>query len=165
MTSRRSIAPRSRRGGCYDPPVIAFTPGPALAGGALLGLAATMLYALNGRIAGVSGVVGGLPAAAPGDRAWRLLFLAGLLTGGLALEMFDGAALARTSEQALPVAIVAGVLVGVGTRLARGCTSGHGLCGVSRLSTRSLAATLVFMAAGMATVFVVRHLLHPGAAS
>jgi len=141
-----------------------FTPGPALAGGVLLGVASTLLYASLGRICGVSGIVGGLPAARSGDRAWRLAFLGGLLSGGLALAIAEPAALPFAGEQTTAWALAAGALVGVGTRLGRGCTSGHGLCGIARLSRRSTAATLVFMAAAMATVFVIRHVLHRGAA-
>lgn len=136
----------------------AFTPGAALAGGALIGLAAALLVLLNGRIAGISGVLGGLPAALRGDRAWRVAFVAGLLAApwGHALV----APWPVPTIEAGPLAlVVAGLLVGYGTRLGSGCTSGHGVCGLSRRSPRSLVATLVFMGAGFATVFVLRHLL------
>ncbi|HEY8039512.1 MAG TPA: YeeE/YedE thiosulfate transporter family protein [Polyangiaceae bacterium] len=139
-----------------------FTPVASTLGGLLLGVAASLLFALDGRILGISGIAGGLPVAPAGDRAWRAVFLAGLLGGGAAFAAFDRGALALASEQTLPVAAVAGVLVGVGTRMSNGCTSGHGLCGIARLSPRSIVATLVFMAAGAATVFVVRHLLAGG---
>ena len=124
----------------------------------MLGGASSLLFAVNGRILGVSGIVGGLPAAA-GDRRWRAVFLAGLLSGGVALRLACPEALALNSESSVALAIGAGVLVGVGTRLANGCTSGHGLCGLARLSPRSLVATLVFMATAALAVFVVRHVL------
>lgn len=141
-----------------------FTPVSALAGGILLGVASSLLFVLDGRILGISGILGGL-AADPGDRRWRVAFLAGLLAGAVAVLLFDREALACASEQTLPVALAAGVLVGVGTRLGNGCTSGHGLCGLARLSKRSLVATLTFMAAGALTVFVVRHVLRAGGPS
>jgi uncharacterized membrane protein YedE/YeeE len=142
-----------------------FTPLSAIAGGVLLGMASSLLFVLDGRILGISGIVGRLRAAPPGDRRWRGVFLAGLVAGGIALCLFDRSALAVASEQTIPVALAAGILVGVGTRMSNGCTSGHGLCGLARLSKRSLVATLVFMAAGALTVFVVRHVLHAGGAS
>ncbi|HEY1692575.1 MAG TPA: YeeE/YedE thiosulfate transporter family protein [Polyangiaceae bacterium] len=142
-----------------------FTPFSATAGGILLGIASSLLFVLNGRILGISGIVGGLPAAEPGDRPWRAAFLGGLLAGGGLLALFDRSMLAFASEQTVPMAIASGVLVGVGTRWSRGCTSGHGLCGLARLSKRSLVATAIFMAAGALTVFVVRHVLHLGSAS
>jgi uncharacterized membrane protein YedE/YeeE len=141
-----------------------FTPVSAALGGTLLGIASSLLFVLNGRILGISGIVGEMPAAS-GDRSWRALFLAGLLLGGLLLLFFDRSALAFATEQTVPMALAAGVLVGIGTRMSNGCTSGHGLCGLARLSKRSLVATLVFMATGALTVFVVRHLLHAGGAS
>jgi uncharacterized protein len=132
----------------------------ATLGGALIGLATAMLLLFNGRLAGISGLVGGIPSAASGDRAWRVFFLAGLLSGGAAMLAFDRTSLALASEQSIGAAVVAGVLVGVGTRMGSGCTSGHGICGISRLSRRSIAATLTFMAAGALTVFLVRHVLY-----
>ena len=130
-----------------------------LLGGALIGLSASLLLLLNGRIAGISGIAGGLMGSASGDRGWRLSFLAGLLGGGLLLRFGWPGTLG-----APPVAnpwwlVAAGLLVGVGTRLGNGCTSGHGVCGISRGARRSLVATLTFMAAGILTVFVVRHVL------
>jgi uncharacterized membrane protein YedE/YeeE len=142
-----------------------FTPLASGLGGVLLGVASSLLFLLNGRILGISGIVGGMPAAPAGDRLWRVVFLAGLLTGGVALLAAGGGALAVASESSVPAAIGAGVLVGVGTRLSNGCTSGHGLCGLARLSKRSLLATLVFMLCAALTVFVVRHALHAGGAS
>lgn len=136
-----------------------FTPVHAIAGGLLLGLASSLLFLANGRILGISGIVGEIPRAASDDRAWRLVFLAGLLSGGCGVLWVDRSALAFASEQTVPVAVAAGVLVGVGTRLANGCTSGHGLCGIARLSKRSIVATLVFMATGALTVYLMRHVL------
>jgi uncharacterized membrane protein YedE/YeeE len=141
-----------------------FTPLASAAGGVLLGVASSLLLLFNGRICGISGIIGGLPAAPHGDRAWRVAFFAGLLCGGGAFVLFDRGALALASEQTTGMALLAGVLVGAGTRLGNGCTSGHGLCGIARLSKRSIVATMVFMATGAATVFVTRHVLG-GAAS
>ncbi|MBK8957452.1 MAG: YeeE/YedE family protein [Proteobacteria bacterium] len=133
----------------------------ALAGGAVIGLAAALMLAVNGRILGVSGIAAGMIAAGTPttERALRAVFLLGMLAGGLAIG--------RVFPQALPGAltsnhlllVVAGLAVGFGTRLGGGCTSGHGVCGMARLSPRSLVATGVFMAAGFATVFVIRHVL------
>jgi hypothetical protein len=139
-----------------------FTPVAASLGGLLLGVASSLLFVANGRILGISGIVGQLPVTTGSDRSWRLVFLAGLLTGALAVLWFDRSALAFASEQTVPVSIAAGALVGFGTRLGKGCTSGQGLCGIARLSRRSIVATLVFMATGALTVFVVRHVLHLG---
>ena len=136
----------------------AFTPWAALAGGVLVGAAAAMFVLLNGRIAGISGIVGGLLRPVRGDVAWRLAFVAGLVAAPLAYAVF--APWPQPQIDAGYVALVAaGLLVGVGTRYASGCTSGHGVCGLSRLSPRSLAATAVFMGAGFLTVFLMRHLL------
>ncbi|HEY6460717.1 MAG TPA: YeeE/YedE thiosulfate transporter family protein [Polyangiaceae bacterium] len=141
-----------------------FTPGAALAGGLLLGIAASLLFVVDGRILGISGIVGEIPARA-GDRGWRLVFLAGLAVGALVLRVVAPSTLAGAGEQTVGVALAAGVLVGVGTRMSNGCTSGHGLCGLARFSRRSLVATGVFMATAAITVFVVRHVLHAGGAS
>ena len=136
----------------------AFTPWTALAGGALIGLAAAMFALLNGRIAGISGVIGGLLKPSRGDVAWRAAFVLGLVGAPLVYVLF--AALPRPQIDAQYGALIAaGLLVGVGTRYGSGCTSGHGVCGLSRLSLRSVAATAAFMGAGFATVFVMRHLL------
>jgi uncharacterized membrane protein YedE/YeeE len=136
----------------------AFTPWSALAGGVLVGIAAAMLALLNGRIAGISGVVGGLLKPTPGDVAWRLAFVVGLVGSPLLYLLF--AALPKPQIAAEYGALVlAGLLVGFGTRYGSGCTSGHGVCGLSRLSPRSLVATLTFMSAGFVTVFVTRYLL------
>nr|WP_315428583.1 YeeE/YedE family protein [uncultured Albidiferax sp.] len=135
-----------------------FTPLASLAGGALIGLAAAMFVLLNGRIAGISGVLGGLLAPKRGDIAWRLAFVIGLVGAPLVYLLF--AALPTPQIDAgYGTLVLAGLLVGVGTRYGSGCTSGHGVCGLSRLSPRSLVATAAFMAAGFATVFVVRHVL------
>ena len=130
-----------------------FTPVSALGGGALIGLAAVWLLAANGRIAGVSGILHG---AVWGDRRWRLAFIAGLVAAGFAWNAFLPQQSARLS---LPLAILAGLLVGAGTQLGSGCTSGHGVCGIARFSLRSLVAVVVFMLCGMASTFVMRHVL------
>lgn len=135
-----------------------FTPGAALAGGALIGLAAGAFVLLNGRIAGISGIAGGLLSATRGDLGWRLAFLAGLVGAPLAYLLFAPLPPARI-DAGTGTLIAAGLLVGLGTRYGAGCTSGHGVCGLSRLSPRSLAATAAFMGAGFVTVFVTRHLL------
>jgi len=135
----------------------AFTPWPALAGGLLTGLAAAMFVLLNGRIAGISGILGGLLKPVRGDAGWRVAFVAGLIGAPWAYAAFS--ALPRVQVDAgYGVLAAAGLLVGIGTRYGAGCTSGHGVCGLSRLSPRSLAATAAFMAAGFAVVFLVRHL-------
>ncbi len=136
----------------------AFTPWSALAGGVLIGVAAAMFVLLNGRIAGISGVIGGLLKPTPGDIAWRAAFVVGLLGAPLAYSLF--AALPKPQIAAPYGALVlAGLLVGIGTRYGSGCTSGHGVCGLSRLSPRSLVATAAFMGAGFITVYAIRHLL------
>lgn len=135
-----------------------FTPWRSLAGGLLIGLAAALLVLLQGRIAGISGVLGGVLAAKAGDRGWRLAFVAGLVAAPLAFTLAGHPIVARI-DAGTGTLIAAGLLVGVGTRYASGCTSGHGVCGLARGSLRSLAATLAFMGAGFATVLVVRHLL------
>lgn len=137
--------------------MMAFTPWSALAGGLLIGVAVAMFLLFNGRIAGVSGILGGLLKPARGDIAWRAAFVLGLIASPALYALF-------ASRPGLQIAasngalILAGLLVGVGTRYGSGCTSGHGVCGLSRFSVRSLVATLSFMAAGFATVFVIRHL-------
>jgi uncharacterized membrane protein YedE/YeeE len=130
----------------------------ALAGGILIGLSATLLLWLNGRIAGVSGVFNGVLFQQRGDVSWRVAFLAGLVVaGGLYMAYVPGAALPRTDFSRTGL-VVAGLLVGFGTRMGNGCTSGHGVCGLGRLSLRSLVAVLTFMATAIATSFVVRHI-------
>ncbi len=134
-----------------------FTPVTALAGGLLIGTSAVLFLWLNGRVAGISNIAAGLLAGRRGDTAWRLLFLGGLVAGAAAVHAVSGAV--PTARTAFPgwLLAVAGLLVGFGTSLANGCTSGHGVCGLGRLSARSLAATLIFLAAGIVTTFVVRH--------
>lgn len=136
-----------------------FTPVSGLAGGLLIGAAATLLLAGIGRIAGVSGIAGGLLRRTPGDAAWRLLFLLGLVSGGGLYALASGAPLAIRIDVGAPLLVVAGVLVGFGTRLGSGCTSGHGVCGIARLSARSIAATVTFIGVAMATTFILRHLI------
>ncbi len=136
-----------------------FTPWAALAGGLLIGLAAAMFVLLNGRVAGVSGVLGGLLRPMKGDVSWRAAFVLGLVGAPLVYGLFTVLPAAQIDAGYGALAL-AGLLVGVGTRYGAGCTSGHGVCGLARLSPRSLVATLAFMAAGFATVFVVRHLLN-----
>jgi len=136
----------------------AFTPWSALAGGAIIGLAAAMFALVNGRIAGISGIVGGLLRPTMPDALWRLAFIAGLIVAPILYTLFAQSQ-PIVIDAGYPTLVVAGVLVGVGTRFGSGCTSGHGVCGLSRASPRSLVATLVFMAAGFATVFVMRHVL------
>ncbi|HVY47890.1 MAG TPA: YeeE/YedE family protein, partial [Minicystis sp.] len=122
------------------------------------GAAASLLLLANGRVAGVSGILGRALVPTEGERAWRVTFVAGLVAGGLLLRLVAPARVA-VEGFGLGTAVVAGLLVGVGTRLGNGCTSGHGICGLARRSPRSIVATGVFMAAGMATVFVVRHVV------
>jgi uncharacterized protein len=135
------------------------TPLSGLFGGALIGLAAAAMMLLNGRLAGVSGIVGGLLTFDPADRGWRLAFIAGLIAAPLVAAL-AGVPLPRpamTSNLALIAA--GGLLVGFGSRMGNGCTSGHGVCGFARLSLRSIAATVIFMGAGFVTVAIVRHAL------
>jgi len=134
-----------------------FTPWTSLAGGVLIGIAAAMLVLLSGRVAGISGIVGGLLTPRRGETGWRLAFVAGLFAAPLAMALFAQAPVPRI-DAGFGMLVVAGLLVGVGTSYGSGCTSGHGVCGLSRLSPRSLVATAAFMLAGIATVFVVRHL-------
>jgi hypothetical protein len=135
-----------------------FTPLPSLAGGMLIGFAAAMLLLVSGRVAGVSSIVGGLLAPSRRDVAWRLAFVGGLLAAPAAMALL-GQGHAPRIDAVVGTLVVAGLLVGAGTSYGSGCTSGHGVCGLSRLSVRSLVATVAFMAAGMVTVYVVRHVL------
>jgi uncharacterized protein len=134
-----------------------FTPISALIGGVLIGSAAGLLLWLDGRIAGISGILGGLLPPQRNDTVWRILFLLGLIAGAALVYAFH--ANLPQARPAFPrgLLVSAGLLVGLGTRLARGCTSGHGVCGLARLSPRSLAATLTFLLVAMATTFIVRH--------
>jgi uncharacterized membrane protein YedE/YeeE len=135
-----------------------FTPWTAGAGGLLIGLAAAVLVLFNGRIAGISGILGGLLRPARGDVAWRLAFLGGLLAAPFLVALVSGLPPLQV-DAGTGTLVAAGLLVGVGTRYGAGCTSGHGVCGVARGSPRSLAATAAFMAAGFLTVYLVRHVL------
>jgi uncharacterized membrane protein YedE/YeeE len=134
-----------------------FTPLASLLGGALIGLAASLLLLADGRIAGISGIVGGLLAPTGGDTAWRALFVAGLLLGGFGLRLVDPALVRMDLDRSTLALVAAGLLVGFGTRLGNGCTSGHGVCGISRGSARSIVATVTFMATGILTAWVVAH--------
>lgn len=136
-----------------------FTPVSGAIGGILIGIAATLLLAGSGRIAGISGIAGGLLARVPGDSAWRLLFLLGLVLGAGVYQLVTAAPLEVVIDISAPLLITAGFLVGFGTRLGGGCTSGHGVCGIARFSARSIVATIVFIGVAMATTFVLRHLL------
>jgi uncharacterized membrane protein YedE/YeeE len=136
-----------------------FTPVSALVGGALIGASAGLFLVLNGRIAGISGILGGLIQPVRSEIGWRLAFLAGLFVAPLAYVAFGGSLPPVILTQPLGVLAVAGLIVGFGTRLGAGCTSGHGVCGIGRGSPRSIAATLVFMATAILTVLVTRHVL------
>ena len=131
----------------------------ALLGGGMIGLSAAALLLLNGRIAGVSGIMSGLLPPRRGDATWRFLFVAGMVVGGVMLRLLDDDPFRGLATTPAPVLIAAGLLVGFGTSLGSGCTSGHGVCGVGRFSRRSIVATLTFMLAGGITVFVIRHVL------
>ncbi len=140
-----------------------FTPVSALLGGALIGLAASILLIARGRVAGISGIVGGLLEPKRGEVDWRLTFVLGMLSGAAVLALVHPRALHPGATQVpTMVTVLAGLLVGVGTQLGAGCTSGHGVCGISRGSPRSFAATLTFMAAGVASAFVVQHVVLGG---
>lgn len=135
-----------------------FTPWAALAGGVLLGLASALFVLLNGRILGISGIVGGLLRPRAGDMGWRLAFLLGMLVAPGLYWLVVGPTQPRIDAN-WGMVVIAGLLVGVGTRYGSGCTSGHGVCGLSRMSPRSLVATLAFMGAGFVIVFLIRHAL------
>ena len=138
----------------------AFTPISALIGGLMIGAAASLMWLALGRIAGISGILGrALQGSDGAERIWRVLFLIGLPAGAALAVLAGWAALPSAPPTRLGLAIIGGLLVGFGTRLGSGCTSGHGICGLARLSPRSLAATVIFMAAGMASTFVLRHLV------
>ena len=135
-----------------------FTPWAALAGGVLLGLASALFVLLNGRILGISGIVGGLLRPRDGDIGWRVAFVLGMLVAPGLYWLVIGPTQSRI-DATWAMVVIAGLLVGVGTRYGSGCTSGHGVCGLSRMSPRSLVATLAFMGAGFVTVFLIRHVL------
>ena len=132
----------------------------AAIGGVLIGISAVLLMALTGRIAGISGIIGGLlPPAAASERSWRLAFILGLVAAPASLRVITGDSFIGPPTVGVPILITAGLLVGIGTTLGSGCTSGHGICGISRLSLRSIVAVLTFMAAAIVTVFVTHHVL------
>lgn len=135
-----------------------FTPLSALLGGAMIGLSAVLLLWLNGRIAGISSIMNGVFGADGANRHWRIAFLAGLLLGALTWQSFGDTPFSPRQDYPLPLIVGGGFLVGFGTRLGSGCTSGHGICGIGLLSPRSIAATLTFMASGLVTVYFIRHL-------
>jgi uncharacterized protein len=138
--------------------VLSFTPWTALAGGVLIGIAAAIFVLVNGRLAGISGIVGGLLRPTLPDIGWRVAFVAGLVVAPSLYGAFVYLPSLKIDAN-YSTLIVAGLLVGVGTRYAGGCTSGHGVCGLSRLSPRSVVAALLFMAAGFATVYIARHVI------
>ena len=135
-----------------------FTPWSSLAGGVLIGLATSMFLLLNGRIAGISGILGGLLRPIKGDVGWRVAFVTGLIFSPIAFSVAAPLPAVQIDADAASL-IMAGLLVGIGTRYGSGCTSGHGVCGLSRLSPRSMVATALFMLAGFVTVFITRHLI------
>ncbi len=134
-----------------------FTPIASLIGGMLIGLSASMLMLFNGRIAGISGIVAGVLRPERGEWGWRICFIAGLIGAGAIVRIISPASFAIGISRSLSMFLMAGFLVGLGTRLGSGCTSGHGICGLSRGSMRSFAATLTFMLAGVATVYLTNH--------
>jgi hypothetical protein len=136
-----------------------FTPISGLIGGLLIGLATTLMLLLNGRIAGISGIVGGLLTRKGSEVGWRAMFVAGLLLGAFVYMLATSGALPVRIEASLPIVVVAGLLVGFGTRLGSGCTSGHGVSGLARFSKRSIVATSVFTGAGIVTVYLTHHTL------
>jgi len=136
-----------------------FTPFASLIGGMLIGLSATMLLLCDGKIAGISGIVAGMLSPTKHDTLWRVVFVAGLLTGGFLLRLFSPQTFAINIARSWGALLLAGLLVGFGTRLGNGCTSGHGVCGLSRFSPRSLIATITFTATGAATVYIINHFL------
>ena len=136
-----------------------FTPFSAALGGALIGLSALILFLFDGRIAGISGILGNLLAPRAGEMAWRAAFLLGLITAPALYAAAGGRLPPLAVTSSIPLLLAGGFLVGFGTRLGSGCTSGHGVCGMARLSPRSIAATLIFMAAAAVTVFIMRHVI------
>lgn len=130
----------------------------ALLGGALIGISAFLLLWFNGRIAGISGIMSGLYTTSGANRHWRIAFLIGLMLGAFLWQRFGTVAITPRQNYPMPLIVAGGFLVGFGTRLGSGCTSGHGICGIALLSPRSIAATLTFMASGLATVYLIRHI-------
>lgn len=135
-----------------------FTPVASLIGGMLIGLGASLLLLCDGKIAGISGILGGILSPTRNDALWRVMFVIGLLTGGVLLRLLSPQVFAMDISRSTTILILAGLCVGFGTRLGNGCTSGHGVCGISRFSQRSLVATVTFIITGALTVFVVNHL-------
>jgi uncharacterized membrane protein YedE/YeeE len=138
---------------------LAFSPGPALLGGALLGTSAALYIILHGRILGISGIVSGMLKPKAGDWSWRFSLILGIFSAPMWAVLFLDLHATQTIEAGWPAIVIAGLLVGFGAQYGSGCTSGHGVCGLSRLSPRSLIATLTFMFSGFVTVFVIRHML------
>lgn len=136
-----------------------FTPYSALAGGALIGAGATLLLLCNGRMAGVSGIMNGVFQSPRNEMLWRVMFLFGLMIGAVLWQRFFPGSYAPRVGYPLLLLIVGGFLVGFGTRMGSGCTSGHGICGIANLSMRSITATLIFMGSGILTVYIIRHFL------
>ncbi|MEX0805933.1 MAG: YeeE/YedE thiosulfate transporter family protein [Candidatus Binatia bacterium] len=136
-----------------------FTPIASLIGGILIGLSASAMLLFNGKIAGISGIVGGLVDLKENDSLWRASFLAGLFAGGFILRLLAPQAFEFAIVRSGAALLLAGFMVGLGARVANGCTSGHGVCGISRFSVRSIVATMIFIAAGAAAVYLVNHLL------
>lgn len=136
-----------------------FTPVASLIGGILIGLSASAMLLFNGKIAGISGIVAGLLSPTKNDTLWRAAFAAGLVTGGLMLKLLSPQAFEIGVVRSGSAFALAGLLVGLGARLGNGCTSGHGVCGISRLSMRSITATMTFIATGAAAVYIVNYLL------
>ncbi|MEM6928430.1 MAG: YeeE/YedE family protein [Myxococcota bacterium] len=135
-----------------------FTPFSALAGGVLIGIAASLMLLFNGRIAGISGIYAGVLRPMTGDFGWRLAFIGGLVAGGVVLMAVDSSTIADASNRSLWATALAGLVVGVGVRMGSGCTSGHGVCGISRASNRSLTATATFVGVGMVTASAINAL-------
>lgn len=133
---------------------------PPLFGGMLIGLAALLMLLFNGKIMGVSGIVGGIFSLPKKDTAWRFAFLAGIFLGGTVMFYFSPEAFLNSTLRSTPILFFAGIFVGIGTRMGGGCTSGHGVCGISRFSIRSIVATLLFMFAGSVVVFLINHIYH-----
>jgi len=134
-------------------------PWESLFGGILLGISAAMLLFINGKIAGISGIINGIMSSKKDDYSWRLLFVLGMIVGGLISVLMLGVTVPSTENLSLGMVIAAGLLVGIGTRLSNGCTSGHGICGIGRLSKRSIVATCAFMVVAGLTVFVRLHIV------
>lgn len=136
-----------------------FTPVSALVGGALIGTAMVLLFWFNGKIAGISGLIGGVINGHADDKSWRILFLAGLVLSGLIYHFYIPDIYSGMPVHSTPILMLGGFLVGFGTRMGNGCTSGHGLFGIARLSKRSIVATLLFMSSAIVTVYLLRHIL------